>query len=187
MKYVYSALAIMVLVVIIFAIGFGLGYKLAHSSQIAANDKALQAAQQHVQQVEKINNDLAATAGKLQAKIHDLTIANQHQPAKVRIVYVHLKPTAKNPSPAPTAVTSAVFVTIGAVSLFNQSFGVSQSSGSAGIDTSATSDLPSLITISDYERTTTGNAVACYQNQQTVILLWRYIHGLQAAGFVDRQ
>jgi len=175
-----------IIIVVLFAIflsGLYLGYKITHANQLKANDKALKDALTHVQQVDKDNITLSAANATLEATVLEKNQAIANQPVKERIVYVKTKPTAQNPTPAPTAVTSPVFITLGAVSLFNSSFGVSKGASTTGESPTNGSAISST-TISDYENTANKNATACYKNQQLVGELWAYIHSLQAAGFI---
>ena len=185
MKPVVIAIGSVLLAVLLFVGGAYTGSIITKSRQIAADNKALKDEQGKVEQVSKENTDLSAKAATLKDTVTSLNQRIATQPTKERIVYVKVKPTAANPTPAPTAITSAVFVTVGAVSLFNDAFyGVPQGASSASGDTAGGSI--STTSLSDYERTTNSNGSACYENQQTVILLWRYIYGLQAVGFIEK-
>lgn len=161
------------------------GYRVDESRHDKADKKALQDAMSRVKQVTDSNTILAADNAKLLDKVADLNHSIANQPVKERIVYVHPKPTAQNPTPAPTAISGPVFVTLGAVSLYDSVYGLSEGASASSGDSEGSGSLSSNVTTGDYERVATANGPACYQNQQTVILLWRYIHGLQAAGFVE--
>ncbi len=125
--------------------------------------------------VNQANLALASADGRLQQQILALKQSAAHQPAQERIVYV------RNPSHPhqSVAVRGPVFVTVDAVSLFNTSFGLSGLPGAPGGTDAATGALPSAVTVSDYERTTAGNAVACYSNQQTLAELQQYVRSVE--------
>lgn len=178
MNWAYGALLGIAGITVVFFGGFGLGYRLDDAKWQKQSSSQVASAQKRAEAVATVNQSLSADKATLTAKVNDLQQQIANQKPETRIVYVHPKPTASNPVPAPTAVTGPVYVTAGAVGLFNAAFGLSQTTSASGIDNGTAGELPSAVTISDYISTTEYNATACYANQQQVILLQRYIQAL---------
>ncbi len=167
-------------VVAVIAIGsYFYGVHTEKNSYAAAVLKQSQNNAKKVAKVTQVNTTLAATNGALQQRVQELNYRLLHQPVQEHVVYVQI-----HPHQAPVAVTGAVYVTAGAVSLFNTSFGLSSLSTSTGWPNAASGDLSSAVTISDYENATTKNAVACYSNQQTLSELQDYVRALEKQGAI---
>ncbi len=132
-----------------------------------------------VADVNKTNTTLATKNGELQQQIKTLQQRIATQPVKEHYVYVHEKPTQP-----PVMVTGPVYVTAAAVSLFNASFGLSDISSASTSTDESSGSIPSLVTVSDYQRTTTQNAVACYSNQVTLGELQAYVKALEKQGAI---
>lgn len=174
------------LLITAFLMGGLWGHHLKTEADNIAVAKQKQEQQDKIDQLKQKNVTLAAAATSTAIRVKALQQKIDTQPSKERIVYVRTKPTLQNQPPVYTAVSSDVFVTNGAVSLFNGSFGLQTSTGPTSVPDAASAELPSAFTISDYQQSTVKNAVACYTNQQQVTLLQRYIVGLQTAGWVQK-
>lgn len=178
-KYLTGAFVVLALLGIATIGGYFYGRQAEKNVYAAAALKQEKLDAKKVAAVNVVNSALAAKNGALQQQIQALRHRIASQPAKERIVYVHVKS-----SPAPVAITGPVYVTADAVSLFNSSFGLPDIPGtSAGTDEGAGA-IPSPVTVSDYERQTTENATACYQNQQTLSQLQAYIRSLETQGAI---
>lgn len=129
-------------------------------------------AQAAVDKVTAENASIIKDKAASDARIQDLQQQIANQKPQEKIVYVKV-----NSNPMPVAVVGPVYVTRGAVELFDAAFNVPDLSGAASGDNGAP-DAISGVTISDYIDTTERNATACYQNQVQVTLLQRYILSL---------
>ncbi len=173
---------IAVLILILIAAGLVFyGYHIKSADDARAVAKQKQEQQDKINQLTASNVTLAVNSASTAAKAKTMQQQITTQSSKERIVYVHIKSTTQNPTPAPEAITSPVFVSIGAQWLFNSSFGLPSISGKPSAESA---ELPSLTTVSDYETTTVNNAVACYQNQQGLIQTEATLLELQKIGII---
>lgn len=170
-----------VLLIATFLGGMVEGHHLKTEADNIAVAKQKQEQQDKIDQLKQKNITLAATAASTANRVKALQQKIDTQPPKERIVYVRTKPTLQNQPPVYTAVSSDVFVTNGAVSLFNGSFGLPSLPGQS---TAESAELPSPITVSNYELATNKNGVACYANQQSLIQVEQELLNLQSVGAV---
>lgn len=166
----YLAGAVIILSAIIGAYFYGVhASDNAWRAKMAASAVMAQAA---VDRVTAENQAIAKDKAASDAKVIELATRIANQKPQEKIVYVKIK--ADQPA---QAVTGPVYITWGAVSLFDAAFGVSGVSAASGLDHDA-SDTVSGVTVSQYIDATERNGAACYANQQQVTYLQRYILSL---------
>lgn len=180
MKEIIEIIVLAVLFMVGGAVG---GYEYCNSGWQKRENKALVQAQQKVSEFTKLNDQLVLKSAQDDAQVRALSQQVANQLPKERVVYVNVKSVSTKQS-TPVAVTGPVYVTWGAVRLFNDTLGLPQVPKPEPTGPGA-SDLPSLVTVSDYELTTTHNNVACLANQGKVARLAAYVHGLVQAGVVQ--
>lgn len=161
MTAIYKYLAMGGAVLALIVVAFFYGQHVANTVNALAQSRAVAAAQAKADALSKDNAKLATRATNAESVARAAVAAAAAQPAKVRYVYVHEKPKPNQPTPAPVAITGPVFVSAGAVSLYDDSLGIPGLYGPGEPD-DTTSAIPSLVTISQYQLTTVSNNAACY-------------------------
>lgn len=175
---VIEAIVILILAVLLAGGGFIGGYKWKSSDEAKAVAQAKITQAKDMQKFTDSNATLASNAATLARQVNALEAIIVNQPTKERIVYVHPKPTTAKPTPAPVAITGPLYVTLGAVSLYNRSLGLPCVPAASCEYPTGSGSLSSAVTFSDYQQTALQNNVAALTNAHTVTQLWDYINAL---------
>jgi len=179
MKYIYSAIALLLLAAVLLGGGFVAGYHMKSGADQVAQDKANKAAQAQLLKEQQNNAVLSAAKATSDAQIVALQDQITHQLPKVEKVYVYIRKPSSPTTAAPVAVTGPVYITTGLVGLYDQSLGLPGST-SASQSNDATAGLPSDFTLDDYFSTSLRNNGICLTATREVALFQSWVRGLNA-------
>lgn len=183
MTAIYKYLAMGGAVLALIVVAFFYGQHVANTANALAQSKAVAKAQAQADKLSADNAELVTKVSKAEAAASAVLSAAAKQPPQVRYVYVHVKSTPQQPTPAPVAITGPVYVSIGTVGLYNDSLGIPGLYGPGEPDDTA-SALPSTVTVSNYQLTAVVNNAACYTNTVRLTALQAKVQDWIAAGAV---